>query len=80
MEEAASTCPYKYYESTFKEPSSSCDRDFCLEAGARDLQQGKQEGKQVWTQMFVADVEYCVFVLWTLTDCAVLTHCSRVLF
>lgn len=67
-------CPYKYRNSTVEEACSSCDKDFCLEvvSGELKLKEGSPYYKQVQTQIFVADAEYCDFILWTLKDCTVL--------
>ncbi|KAK9962094.1 hypothetical protein ABG768_019065 [Culter alburnus] len=67
-------CPYKYRNNTVEEACSSCDKDFCLEVVDGELQLKKSSPyyKQVQTQIFVADAEYCDFILWTLKDCAVL--------
>lgn len=67
-------CPYKYRNHTVEEACSSGDTNFCLEVVDGELQLKKTSPyyKQVQTQIFVADVEYCDFVLWTLKDCVVL--------
>lgn len=41
-------------------------------SGELKLKEGSPYYKQVQTQIFVADAEYCDFILWTLKDCTVL--------
>lgn len=67
-----------------EEACSTGDKDFCLEvvSGELQLKVGSLYYKQVQTHIFVADAEYCDFILWTLKDCTVLhlTHSSGIMF
>ncbi|XP_035981353.1 uncharacterized protein LOC118556891 [Fundulus heteroclitus] len=67
-------CSYKYRDLTVIEACNSSDRNFCLELQEGEMRLKPQHPyyKQVQTQIFVTETEYCDFVMWTKKDLAVI--------
>uniref|UniRef100_A0A672J7X2 YqaJ viral recombinase domain-containing protein n=1 Tax=Salarias fasciatus TaxID=181472 RepID=A0A672J7X2_SALFA len=66
-------CSYKYRDLTVSEACSRSDRDFCLELHEGEIRLKPEHPyyKQVQTQIFVTETEYCDFIVWTKKDFAV---------
>ncbi|PFX34305.1 hypothetical protein AWC38_SpisGene888 [Stylophora pistillata] len=62
-------CPYKHKDVCLSE-ASMVDRTFCLEQknGILSLKKSHQYYYQVQAQLYICDVDYCDFVVWTPKD------------